>query len=794
MTRPQRALGSGTRAMLVRNADPVAVPQTGDSPLSAFIRRWWVLLLIGSLLGLGAGYAYSKLGPTSYQSTALLQVRADPSSTRPATDAQIAAIGFATQATAPSVLDHVSQALKQGGFIIGLSDLLTMTQSNKLTAQPIKGSSAITIQASSENAATAQAIADTVAGVAVDDAAGQAQAEADNRTRTVQESIDRARAELQSAQLFQREQDLQQRLQTQQAELIQLQNSFTQTLQQQVQIELLMRQQSAPVAQAPVATADQQRQLSTLSTTAIQALADETAMLNTQQGSTSQTIADIDTQLASVRAQLSTLPDLTAVGDQSATQPSQSVDVVARITNLQQQQNQLRDQQGQELLLEKQEHDLQVQANDLHQQLRALQAQIQQTNLTQQTQDRQSQQQQQQLQDLIQSELNRQGLLKATIDAIVPLKGQTDLTNAQQVQLQSANSQLADSRQKLNSLNAQIQQLGQTGSGSATTTAATVQLLQKQLQDAQAASTAADAQFKDAQTHRATLQQALGLNPAGAIQSLGDQIQQLQQRQHDQDTSDKLVQSQWLTLKQQETDLVRQKQAAQSDLLAVQRGLQADIQRQADLGQRDIQTQVAQSGQQASLASVPAPLPVSLINDAADQRQGLLKQISDQEQQLSITMADLRSQLDEVHRAEAALPTKLDPTQAAVQATVAAQQLGQLSQEYTRLLVLQANGVGPLVRFGSATPAQAAGGQMRMLPLGAAGGLALAAGLAYLLQLLLHVRSRRAIPAAGDDGASSAGQLRWPRASRQGVAHLSNGAHSTASSAEAANRIRASSA
>src|SRR5919198_5982098 len=220
VTRSQRALATGNGAVVVRNR--YTHVRQADSPLGDFIRRWWLLLLIGCLLGTGAGFAYGKYGPIVYQSTALLDVRPDPNSSRPLPDAEVAAVGYAAEGVAPSVLQHVSQSLAKDGTVIGSGDLLSMSQTNKLTVQPVKGSSAITVTATYDDPTTAQALADKLAAVIVDDAAAQARTAAANRRKELQDSLDRTRQQLSNAQLYQREQDLQQRLQGQQALLLQL--------------------------------------------------------------------------------------------------------------------------------------------------------------------------------------------------------------------------------------------------------------------------------------------------------------------------------------------------------------------------------------------------------------------------------------------------------------------------------------------------------------------------------------------------------------------------------------------
>ena len=95
----QRHARVGTRDMLVR-AEPRSVAAS-EAPLLDFLRRWWALLLVGTTLGAGVAYLATKAGPTSFQSSALIQVRPDPGSSRPATDAQIAAVGRARERMPP---------------------------------------------------------------------------------------------------------------------------------------------------------------------------------------------------------------------------------------------------------------------------------------------------------------------------------------------------------------------------------------------------------------------------------------------------------------------------------------------------------------------------------------------------------------------------------------------------------------------------------------------------------------------------------------------------------------------
>lgn len=740
MIRRQRSLGNGKRTLSVRS-DYVQT-STGDSPVADFVVRWWPLLLVGGLLGLGGAYAYGKLGPASYQSSALVQVRADPSSNRPATDSQIAAIGIAAAAVAPPVLDRMSQALKSDGINLGPTDLVDMSLSNKLTVAPIKGSSAITVAATYENPATAQAIADKAAAVIVDDAANQARNDANARQTELQTNLDQARADLSGAQLFQREQDLQQRLQTQQTLLLQLQSSYQQSLQQQVQVALLMQQAQTPQGpQTPVPTADQQRQLNSLSTTAAQALATELANLKTQQDTAQQSIDEIDAQLGSVTKQLSLLPDPTATANPASGGTPGALDITGKIASLQQQQDQLRDQLGQQQVLEKSVSDLTKQRDDLRAQIRTLQSQIQQATGSQQTQVQQRQQQQQQIQQQIQREQGQQGMIKAQIDTIVPLKNQPDLTNEQQARLQALNMDVSNSKIRIQQLNDQLQVLSQSGTSTAATDD-TVKLFQKQLVDIQAAEVGVEKQLKDAQDSSAALQQAIGPNSASTLQTLGNQILQQQQAQRNLDATDKQNQTQRATLVQQQQDLQRQKDAARAQLLQIQRQQQQDIQQQAQLGQHDIQAQVVQNGS-ASNTAANAGIPAGLMDQSTGLRDDLVTQMSQQEQQVRGAIAGLQAQLDDVHAAQAALPVKLDGAQAAAQVIASSQRISVLSQELTRLLVSGASGDGPLQRLGPAAPAIPAGGGLRLLPLGAAAGVAVGCVLAYLLHLLSRARRTR---------------------------------------------------
>jgi uncharacterized protein involved in exopolysaccharide biosynthesis len=352
-----------------------------ESPLAGFVGRWWPLLLIGSLLGLGAGFAYGKLGPAVYQSSALFQVRPDPNSTRPAPDAQVTAIGYAAQALSPAGLEHVSQALQQDGITLGSSELLSMSQSNRLTVQPIKGSSAIVVTAVTDDPTVALRVADRVASVVVDDAANQARAASQNRRRELQDNIDRAREQLVNAQLYQREQDLEQRLQQQRPLLLQLQGSYQQTLQQQLQLELAARPPDANASDTPAPTPEQARQLSSLSATATGAVSSELAMLKSQAASAEAAIADLDSQLGSVHDQLSALPDPAPTG--TSQQATPALDLTGKISALQDQQARIKDQQGQMQVLDKRVHDLQTQRDDLRAEARGLQGQIQQTTLNQ---------------------------------------------------------------------------------------------------------------------------------------------------------------------------------------------------------------------------------------------------------------------------------------------------------------------------------------------------------------------------------------------------------------------------
>ena len=74
-----------------------ASDQQERDPLMQFAKRWWWLLAIGAIIGIAAAFAYTRVGPVPYQSTALLQVvtPAGSTTTQNAEQARSASTNFA---------------------------------------------------------------------------------------------------------------------------------------------------------------------------------------------------------------------------------------------------------------------------------------------------------------------------------------------------------------------------------------------------------------------------------------------------------------------------------------------------------------------------------------------------------------------------------------------------------------------------------------------------------------------------------------------------------------------------
>jgi myosin heavy subunit len=721
---------SGTR--IRRGGAPAGVAQPEPSASYMEIaRRWWWALLACTLLGLGAAVAYVKYGPMPNDSTALILVPADsdlsadplgsPSRLRGA------AANFAAQAVSPQMQQLVSTAL-QGKLDLAPRDLAQMIQDKRITIQAQRDTNTINVTATDPNPDTARLLANTFASVLVDDVNTRAKSDLDLRKQQLSQQIEQTRGQLVTAQLQQRAQDLTKELRDQRGQLLQLQFQYQQELQQQAQAKQLQALAAAPAPTPPAPDPDVQLQLQQLADTSATSQAQTIDLLNSQQADLQTTINNLSGQLDSVHAALRRLPTATtATTNQDQQQQLQQLQQVQR--DRQQGRKQLQDQRTQ---LTQQEQSLTRQAQAQTAQLRQLQIHFQQ--------------EQQRLTDLDQRRAQLQAQVKPQVtadqitDATAAIASQRQVLDLVTSQQQDLNQALALTNQQLDSVHLQLAQLPV---------------------DVIPAPSATDVDGSGDPSQADQPPDPTQLSD----DDLQSQIQQLQQQLVTQDLTAKQVQGQQAQLQQQEQNLTQQLQAQRNMLRQVQLQYQQEIQRQA-------------GNQQRVLAATPRPDPtpqpkltddqLSEIKQADDAAQRVRKTwfdvIAQQQQDVQANISDLSQQLASVQSSLDALPAKSDPALAAAFAQAYAHQLQDLTGQY---IGLEANpqATNLLERYGDASDPLPANGAKKIAALGMAGGLALGAGLAYLLELIRRRRVGRALVLA-EQG------LPLPEAEQDGVAGL----------------------
>ena len=281
---------NGDRADAPQEADEEMRP-TGPDPYLAFALRWWWLIVLGAVIGIGGAFAYAAYGPIPYQSVAQVQVPPQ-TTTNPNANANqsiTATTNYTAEATTSQIFSLVSKELGTT-LPLSASDLTLLQQDGKIDIRATKGTNFIVITVTDADRGKARLLADTIATVFVRDVNGRAGAQIDARQQLLEGQNDLTGQRYLTSRLNQRQEELQASLTTQRASLLQLQASYQQELQRQAEADRLSGTNGPP---SPQIVATRAQWLDTI---------------NNQISQVQNNLRDTNTQLDDVRAQLVKLP------------------------------------------------------------------------------------------------------------------------------------------------------------------------------------------------------------------------------------------------------------------------------------------------------------------------------------------------------------------------------------------------------------------------------------------------------------------------------------------------------
>lgn len=199
-------------------------------------------------------------------------------------------------------------------------------------------------------------------------------------------------------------------------------------------------------------------------------------------------------------------------------------------------------------------------------------------------------------------------------------------------------------------------------------------------------------------------------------------------------TQDRLVVAQLL---QRQEDLRKQLVDQRGLLLQLQLGYQQELQRQQEADRL-----AAAAGQ-------------TITQQVLDTRAQWLKLIGDQITAMQTTINELNAQLDQVQTTLKGLPSGTDPTVSAAFTSAYSTQLQSLTKEFADLQLSGPNAREPVIRYGKASDPLPATGRKKLLMMGLAAGMALAAGLGFLFDIL---RQRRTLGRNGETAKGRPGE------------------------------------
>ena len=205
-------------------------------PLVEFAMRWWWLLAIGVILGIIGAIAYSRVGPTTYSSTALIQVPAQTGGTDPTANAErarSATLNYAAEGSSTRMYQLVGEELSRQSNVSAV-ELLEMENAGTLSVGAQRNANFIAVTVINEDPELAKLIADTFSTVFVADVNQRAEAQSQARRDELQRQIDFTRQQLAAAQLFNRRDTLEQDIRNYRNTLLSLQTSYQNSLAQRV--------------------------------------------------------------------------------------------------------------------------------------------------------------------------------------------------------------------------------------------------------------------------------------------------------------------------------------------------------------------------------------------------------------------------------------------------------------------------------------------------------------------------------------------------------------------------------
>lgn len=728
-------------------AAPIASPVEAPNPYIVFARRWWWLLLTGLVLSVIATVAYVRYGPVPHTSTALLMLAPQPqgntpfgAATNPIGSTNVArSVGdtLSAQLSSPYLHQLVVRAL-EGKISLTPQQFAGMRQDRDIQVRGLKGTNIISVTVAHPLPDYARVLADTLAAVFIEDINTRSSGALKATRAQLEQQIATTREQLITAELQQRQQGLTRDVRNNRGQLLQVQLQYQLELQRQLEMERL-----ALAVEQPRLTAQQRQRLQQVNDASSQLQTQSLQVMSAQQREVDRAIADLEGQLARVRDATRKLSE----DPNAPTSPEQilasQLDREQRSLLEQREQTLVRDLEGQRNL----SRQLQLQLQEATQRKISLdqQSQAAEASARAQTQSLQIMTAQQKDSEGAIADLERQlaqvrqslSRISATTQDPAQQQERDRLQQREQGLIESLSHQRGQLRQlqlqyqEAKQREISLEQQAQAAKTSAQGQSEAVQAITNQQQEAERTISSFESQL-------APLREALGRAPvdpdAPVEQAVASQL-----KQREQDLARQHAREQRSLLEQREQALVRDLEGQRNLSRQLQLQLQEARQKQAESSRQQV---LGDSSEQSSQR--PAlPQSSELSQVSAEVRSTWLTAMSEQRQDLEKTIEDLNKQLDQVREELEKRPSSLDPTVSAAFATAYAQQLQGLTQDFARLQMYENAAPSVLTKYGEASDPVREAGLKKILPLSAAGGLAGAAGLGYLWELVQRRRTRR---------------------------------------------------